>query len=235
MNVTTRWFRFNAVGILGFVLQLGMLALLAHGLHWNVLLATAIAVESALLHNFFWHERYTWADRTRMAQDRRSVAMRLLAFHLGNGAVSLVGNMVLMAWLAGQLGMPPLPANLVSVLVCALVNFLIGDRMVFRPDLTPVPPDRTAALAGLATAYCADAPDSAPRRPAVRHANKVPSRERQEEHGRGGGEGEAQPDLRPEQQRRESPKLVENSEQRKDALELLARRPQVEGDARQPI
>ena len=28
-------------------------------------LATALAVEAALLHNFVWHQQVTWRDRTR--------------------------------------------------------------------------------------------------------------------------------------------------------------------------
>src|SRR5436190_21825889 len=46
----------------GFVLQALMLqVLVAAGLPY--LLATALAVEGAILHNFVWHERWTWADR----------------------------------------------------------------------------------------------------------------------------------------------------------------------------
>ena len=32
----------------------------------------------------------------------------------------------------GLLGMPAVPANLLSVLLCALVNFTASDRFVFR-------------------------------------------------------------------------------------------------------
>ena len=50
------------MGLIGFALQLGVLALLLRlGLHY--LAATALAVELAVLHNFAWHERWTWRDR----------------------------------------------------------------------------------------------------------------------------------------------------------------------------
>ena len=62
-NSWIRWVKFNAVGGVGILVQLGILTLLRSGLGVNYLLATAIAVEATVLHNFFWHERFTWADR----------------------------------------------------------------------------------------------------------------------------------------------------------------------------
>ena len=58
-----RWLKFNAVGGMGILVQLGALALLKSGLHLDYLPATALAVEVTVLHNFLWHERFTWADR----------------------------------------------------------------------------------------------------------------------------------------------------------------------------
>jgi putative flippase GtrA len=58
--VAKRWLRFNFVGLVGVGVQLGMLALLVSGLHLGKLTATALAVETAVLHNFVWHELYTW-------------------------------------------------------------------------------------------------------------------------------------------------------------------------------
>ena len=56
-----RWRRFNAIGTAGAVVQLGALnVLLACGLHY--LLATALAVETAILHNCCWHMRWPWKD-----------------------------------------------------------------------------------------------------------------------------------------------------------------------------
>ena len=60
-----RWLKFNLVGGFGIVVQLAALLGLKSGLHLGYLPATALAVEAAVIHNFFWHERYTWADRVR--------------------------------------------------------------------------------------------------------------------------------------------------------------------------
>lgn len=122
-----RFLRFNGVGVAGFALQLGLLAaLLFAGVHY--LVATALAVEAAVLHNFAWHERWTWRDRPATGRSRLA---RLWRFHALNGLVSLVGNVALMRVLVGAFGMPALPANLIAVLACSLVNYLASDRLVF--------------------------------------------------------------------------------------------------------
>ena len=110
--------KFNAVGIAGAVVQLVTLGLLVQaGLHY--LVATALAVEAAVLHNYFWHRRWTWVDRTEPS---------LLRFHLGNGAVSLVSNL---AWMWVLAAWPVLAANVVAITLTSVVNFLLGDRWAF--------------------------------------------------------------------------------------------------------
>jgi putative flippase GtrA len=119
--------KFNGVGLLGFALQLVALAVLLH-LRLHYLVATALAVELAILHNFAWHECWTWRDRPA---DRRSRQRRLWRFQAISGLVSLAGNLLVMRALVGGCEMPPIPANLVSVLACTLVNFAASDRFVF--------------------------------------------------------------------------------------------------------
>ncbi len=60
-----RWCKFNFVGAVGIFVQFGVLFLFKSVLRCNYLAATALAVEAAVVHNFFWHERFTWADRVR--------------------------------------------------------------------------------------------------------------------------------------------------------------------------
>lgn len=234
----TRWLKFNAVGALGVAVQLGVLALLTHW-RWNYLLATAIAVESALLHNFAWHERYTWADRRRDGHRARQVTRRLLAFHAGNGTVSLAGNLGLMAWLTGTMHVAPVIANVVSIVACSIANFFLGDRLVFTGDEPPPSGEETSALAGMATAYTGEAPrgaaDLPPGRSLVRHADEIALREWQEQQARGRGEGEAEADHGPQQEGRERPQQIEHQDAGEGALELLARPAKVEAHARQPI
>ena len=122
-----RWLVFNLVGLAGFAVQMAVLAaLLDAGAQY--LAATAIAVETAILHNFVWHERWTWRDRDVAIPP----GARLWRFHLLNGFVSLVGNLALMRVLVGALDVPPLPANLVAVLACSAVNFAAGETLVWK-------------------------------------------------------------------------------------------------------
>ena len=123
-----RFVKFNSVGVAGFLLQIGVLAGLLHfGMHY--LAATALAVEAAVLHNFLWHERWTWRDRPAAGRSRLG---RLWRFHALNGTVSLAGNVLLMRLLVGSFGMPAIPANLLAVIACALVNYFASDRIVFQ-------------------------------------------------------------------------------------------------------
>lgn len=122
--------RFYTVGAAGVIVQLAALALLKTGFGVGYLAATAIAVELAILHNFFWHERWTWRDRTRLSVTGQTG--RLLRFHLTNGALSILANLIFMAALVGQLHIPYLLANAISIGLCSVLNFLAADRFVFR-------------------------------------------------------------------------------------------------------
>jgi len=124
-----RWLKFNAVGLLGVGVQLAALAALASGLRMDYLPATAVAVEAAILHNFWWHERYTWADRTQAAAGRW--VRRLAYFHATNGVISLGGNLLLMPIFVHALRLPVLLANLASIAICSLVNFAASEELVF--------------------------------------------------------------------------------------------------------
>ena len=125
-----RWLKFNAVGGIGIVVQLAALAVSRSWLKLDYLLATGLAVEIAVIQNFLWHERYTWVDRpvTRAMQS----LVRLAKFNASNGAVSMVGNLGLMRLLVGEMKVSYVAANLIAIVLCSLVNFLLSDRFVFE-------------------------------------------------------------------------------------------------------
>jgi putative flippase GtrA len=127
-----RWLKFNAVGALGIVVQLTLLLTLKAGFHLSYLFATAIAVEAAVLHNFLWHERYTWADRVQPSW--RTSLPRLLRFNLTNGGISLAGNLALMKVMVGMGDMNYLIANSIAIALCSLANFLASDAWVFEKN-----------------------------------------------------------------------------------------------------
>jgi putative flippase GtrA len=125
-----RWLAFNFVGGLGILIQLSTLAALTAGAGLNYLLATGLGVEAAVLHNFVWHERWTWRDRA--GQDKPGCWRRLLRFQITNGALSLGGNLVLMQILVTTRAMNYTLANVVSITLCSILNFLASDRLVFE-------------------------------------------------------------------------------------------------------
>src|SRR6059036_3114825 len=125
--------RFNLVGVVGFALQSGALFILTHSVHpVGYLAATAAAVELAVLNNFVWHQRWTWKDRP--SANPGETLRRLAKFNLTNGAVSLIGNLVLMSILVGRLGLPIAGANLASVAACSICNFFLADRIAFHVE-----------------------------------------------------------------------------------------------------
>ncbi len=95
-------------------------------------MASAVAIEVAVLHNFVWHVHYTWRDRRGAG-----VVERMVRFHLSNGMVSLVGNLAVMRVLVG-VGLPVLAANCVAIGCCSVVNFALSDRWSFRGTPSPV-------------------------------------------------------------------------------------------------
>ena len=82
---------FVLVGAAGFALQLAAVAALTLAAGWESMPATALAVELAVLHNFWWHEHWTW--RARVA-NRAGRLHRFGRFQLATGTISLTGNLV---------------------------------------------------------------------------------------------------------------------------------------------
>ena len=121
-----RWWKFNAVGAMGIVVQLFTLASLKSVLGANYLVATALAVEAAVIHNFLWHECYTWSER-----ESNSRLIRFTKFNLSNGLISIVGNLVVMRVLVGVIGLNYFVGNMLSIAGCSVVNYLVSDRFVF--------------------------------------------------------------------------------------------------------
>jgi putative flippase GtrA len=125
-----RWIRFNGVGAIGIAVQLAVLAWLVRSGSVHYLWATIIAVEAAVLHNFVWHDCWTWRDRP--SGSANGMLTRAARFHLWNGAISLVGNVVLMRVLTGSLNADPVAANIMAIIVCSIANFTVSELYVFK-------------------------------------------------------------------------------------------------------
>ena len=118
---------FLTVGAIGFLVQIAALIFLTTALHWRYEPATAVAVELAILHNFWWHERWTWRDRST----RAATLKRWYRFQISAGCISMVGNLVGTACLVEYFHLVPAAANVAAVAFTSLGNFLVADRWVF--------------------------------------------------------------------------------------------------------
>ena len=126
---------FMAIGTMGLGLQLLVLRMLATGTTLALQTSMVLAVETALLHNFAWHERWTWADRK--AGTPGAWLQRLARFHVTSGVVSIAGNVLLTSVFVSGAGLHYLVANVLAVGACTLLNFLAADRLVFRSPQAP--------------------------------------------------------------------------------------------------
>lgn len=111
--------------------QFSALFLLKSILRFDYLFATAVAVEAAVMHNFVWHEQFTWADRVQVSW--KSSSRRLLRFNLTTGLVSVLGNLALMKVMVGFGGLNYLLANAVAIALCSVANFVVSEEWIF-PD-----------------------------------------------------------------------------------------------------
>ena len=134
MNPLIRWCKFNLVGAMGVAVQLGALAFFERCAPAHYLYATAAAIELTLLHNFAWHVHYTWRDR----RDGFRLLRQMFRFHASNGLVSMLGNLALMRILIQNAHLPLLVANGIAILVCSIINFVVGDQWAFANAPTPL-------------------------------------------------------------------------------------------------
>jgi putative flippase GtrA len=129
-SMLVRWCKFNFVGGIGIAVQFAALFFLKSVLNFDYMLATGIAVEAAVVHNFVWHEQFTWSDRVQPSW--QTSLPRLLRFNFTTGAVSILGNLALMKVMVGQGQMNYLLANGIAIALCSVANFLVSEQWVFE-------------------------------------------------------------------------------------------------------
>lgn len=152
-ELVLRWLTYNAVGLMGMAVQLGALIALTELWGLDVFLATALAVEAAILHNFAWHERWTWGDR--LSHQGGGRWRRLVRFNLVTGTVSVVGTVLFTGLYTTHLGLHYVVVNVMATASVSIVNFVANDRLVFhqkerthmRPSVSRAPARRLSSIA----------------------------------------------------------------------------------------
>ncbi|MCC7141666.1 MAG: GtrA family protein [Candidatus Eisenbacteria bacterium] len=129
---STRLFRFALVGLSGAVVDFGLLNLLHAGFHLPLAPSNVLAVSAAILNNFHWNRRWTFADSDPTRAGRQ--LMRFVLVSLGGLAINTV---VLLAAHRAFLQIDPdwLRTNLakaVAVIVALGWNFTLNHAWTFR-------------------------------------------------------------------------------------------------------
>jgi putative flippase GtrA len=106
--------------------QLAALAGLTQGFGIDYRISTPIAVEIAVIHNFLWHERWTWPERAA-----NSRLHRLWQFHLSAGVLSVLANVVLTILFVDLWRIPYLAANALAIGIASIANYLAADRLIW--------------------------------------------------------------------------------------------------------
>ena len=132
-----RWLKFNAVGAAGVVVQIGTLWMLVELGKIPYLSATLIATEMAVLHNFFWHLRWTWADRPASVAEPFT---RLVWFNLTNWRGVSRRQFADDDDSDGLAEGAIVTANLASIGACCLANLVLSEGFVFRARLAQATP-----------------------------------------------------------------------------------------------
>jgi putative flippase GtrA len=126
LSARARSARYMAVATLGAAVQASVV-LAASRAGCSPVAATILGIEAAILHNFAWHDCWTWRDRPR----KEPRAIRLARYNLAMAGSSLVVGAVVTWLVVAGLGWSVLPANAAAVSVAALGNYLMSDRLVF--------------------------------------------------------------------------------------------------------
>ena len=126
--------RFSAVGALGTVLNLLVMALLVHGVFdVDYLVAATVAAEISILHNFVLQERFVFRDLRNGANTWRG---RLTQHLLYNNAEALI-RLPFLILLVETAHVMALLAQAVTLAVAFVARFLFVSRVVYRAR--PVP------------------------------------------------------------------------------------------------
>jgi putative flippase GtrA len=123
-----RWGVFSLVGVGGFVLQVGTIALLTRVFGWSPLIATAVGLELAAFHNFIGHNKLTWKDRP--ARSIREWIDRYVKYQITK-TTTIGASFTMTLLVIAATPLAPEIANTIAVLACALPNYLLTERLVF--------------------------------------------------------------------------------------------------------
>jgi len=128
-----RFLQFGLVGLSGVFVDMVMLYLLSDPttLAWGLTTSKTIAAEVAIMNNFLWNDRWTFADIAQTQKGWRPRLKRLLKFN----TVCLIGlflNILLLNLLFNLFGINRYIANLMAIAAVTFWNFWINLKLSWR-------------------------------------------------------------------------------------------------------
>jgi dolichol-phosphate mannosyltransferase len=129
----SRTLAFGAIGLSGFVPNLGVLWLLTSVLGLHYVPAAVLSTQVAIFWNFALLDLLVFTEARRWRLRRR-----LLSFVLLNN-IDLVLRIPLLTLLVEQVGLGVLPGTAVTLLAAFALRFLVTDRMIYLRKRVPAP------------------------------------------------------------------------------------------------
>lgn len=122
--------KFILVGWIGMIVNSGCLYLFKGVLGFPLIPASLMAIEIAIVHNFFWHRNWTWRDRN--GDENQSLLRQLLTYNLMTGSVDLVANVTVLWLLTTFLGIYYMIANIAGMIVGPFIKFWLNEKVIFK-------------------------------------------------------------------------------------------------------
>jgi putative flippase GtrA len=123
--------RYGIVSAMGAVVQVATVALLGRITLMRPTTTAFLSVAAAVVHNFVWHERWTWLSRPARSG---STLVRLGAYAGSNGAVSAVVGVASAVLLAHVRAIGPVGASMLAIASAGAINYWVARRVIWRSE-----------------------------------------------------------------------------------------------------
>lgn len=131
---STKFVRVSALGTLVETVILWVLAELVFvGYEGRYIVAPAISYECAVISNFLLSYFWTWKEN--VGHTLSDYFKRFTAYNIVTFLVFLV-KLALLASIGSMTGWHPVVCNVLALLATGVLNFVVQDSMVFRPNST---------------------------------------------------------------------------------------------------
>jgi putative flippase GtrA len=132
LPLVSRGAKYALVAALGAGVNSAGLYLFKGVLGLPLVLASVLAIEIAIVHNFVWFRCWAWKDR--FAGQRISFLRQLVAYNAVTGAIDLTGNISVLWALTHFFGMHYLIANVLGMIAPPIAKFWLNEKVFFRRE-----------------------------------------------------------------------------------------------------